>query len=160
MAQRLKRLPGMWKTRVQSLGREDPLEKEMATHSSTLAWRIQWREEPGRLQSMGSQRAEKGTLPLLPCRSAVPDSPEGPVPARLVDKLPQAELELQVTQIVSFIYTYLLLISSLGNMEIFLMSEETELDFPGGTVVKNLLAKAGVTGSIPAPGRFHMPQGS
>ena len=49
MAQRLKRLPGMWKTRVRSLGRENPLEKEMATHSSTLAWRIPWKEEPGRL---------------------------------------------------------------------------------------------------------------
>ena len=56
MAQRLKRLPGMRETRVRSLGQEDPLEKEMATHSSTLAWRIPWREEPGRLQSMGSQR--------------------------------------------------------------------------------------------------------
>ena len=55
MAQRLKRLPGMRETRVQSLGREDPLKKEMANHSSTLAWRIPWREEPGRLQSMGSQ---------------------------------------------------------------------------------------------------------
>ena len=49
MAQRLKRLPGMWETRVRSLGREDPLEKEMATQSSTLAWRIPWREERGRL---------------------------------------------------------------------------------------------------------------
>ena len=56
VAQRLKRLPGMRETRVRSLGWEDPLEKEMATHSSTLAWRIPWREEPGRLQSMGSQR--------------------------------------------------------------------------------------------------------
>ena len=56
MAQRLKHLPGMQKTQVQSLGLEDPLEKEMATHSSTLAWRIPWREEPGRLQSMWSQR--------------------------------------------------------------------------------------------------------
>ena len=56
VAQRLKCLPGMWETRVRSLGREDPLEKEMATYSSTLAWRIPWREEPGRLQSMGSQR--------------------------------------------------------------------------------------------------------
>ena len=55
MAQRLKHLPGMRETQVRSLGREDPLEKEMATHSSTLAWRIPWREEPGRLQSMGSQ---------------------------------------------------------------------------------------------------------
>ena len=56
MAQRLKCLPGLQETRVRSLGWEDPLEKEMATHSSTLAWRIPWREEPGRLQSMGSQR--------------------------------------------------------------------------------------------------------
>ena len=56
MAQRLKRLTGMQETWVRSLGREDPLEKEMATHSSTPAWRIPWREEPGRLQSMGSQR--------------------------------------------------------------------------------------------------------
>ena len=56
VAQRLKRLPGMQETGIRSLGREDPLEKEMATHSSTLAWRIPWREEPGRLQFMGSQR--------------------------------------------------------------------------------------------------------
>ena len=56
VAQRLKRPPGMRETRVRSLGWEDPLEKEMATHSSTLAWRIPRREEPGRLQSMGSQR--------------------------------------------------------------------------------------------------------
>ena len=46
----------MRETQVLSLGREDPLEKEMATHSSTLAWKIPWMEEPGRLQSMGSQR--------------------------------------------------------------------------------------------------------
>ena len=56
VAQRLKRLPAMWETRVQSLSWEDPLEKEMATHSSTLAWKIPWTEEPGRLQFMGSQR--------------------------------------------------------------------------------------------------------
>ena len=56
VAQRLKRLPAMWETWVRSLGREDPLEKEMATHSSILAWRIPWTEEPGGLQSMGSQR--------------------------------------------------------------------------------------------------------
>ena len=56
MAQRLKRLPAMPETRVRSLGQEDPLEKEMATHSSTLAWKIPWTEEPSRLQSMGSQR--------------------------------------------------------------------------------------------------------
>ena len=56
VAHTVKRLSTMWETRVRSLGREDPLEKEMATHSSTLAWRIPWREETGRLQSMGSQR--------------------------------------------------------------------------------------------------------
>ena len=52
----VKRLPAMWETQVRSLGREDSLEKEMATHSSTLAWKIPWMEEPGRLQSMESQR--------------------------------------------------------------------------------------------------------
>ena len=52
----LRRLPTMGETRVQSLSREDFLEKEMATHSSILAWKIPWTEEPGRLQSMGSQR--------------------------------------------------------------------------------------------------------
>ena len=52
MAQSVKSLPAMWENGVQSLGREDLLEKEMATHSSILAWRIPWIEEPGRLQSM------------------------------------------------------------------------------------------------------------
>ena len=56
VAQRVKCLPTMWETRVQPLGRQDLLEKEMATHSSILAWKIPWTVEPGRLQSMGSQR--------------------------------------------------------------------------------------------------------
>ena len=56
MAQRVKRLPAMQETWFRSLDQEDPLEKEMATHSSTLAWKIPWTEKPGRLQSMGSQR--------------------------------------------------------------------------------------------------------
>ena len=56
VAQRVKRLPAMWETWVQSLDQEDLLEKEKAIHSSTLAWKIPWTEEPGRLQSMGSQR--------------------------------------------------------------------------------------------------------
>ena len=55
VAQRIKCLPAMQETRVQSLGWEDPLEKEMATHSSTLVWKIPWTEEPGGLQSTGSQ---------------------------------------------------------------------------------------------------------
>ena len=56
MAQRLKCLPSMWETWVQSLGQEDSLEKEMATHSSILSWRIPWMEKPGGLQSRESQR--------------------------------------------------------------------------------------------------------
>ena len=56
MAQTIKNLPAMQETQIQSLGREDPLEKEMATHSSIFAWRIPWTEEPDGLQSMGSQR--------------------------------------------------------------------------------------------------------
>ena len=53
----VKHLPAMRETWVRSLGREDPLEKEMATHSRTLAWKIPWMEEPDRPQSIGSQRA-------------------------------------------------------------------------------------------------------
>ena len=56
VARMVKSLPTMWQTRVQSLGQEDPQEKEMATLSSILAWRIPWMEEPSRLQSIGSQR--------------------------------------------------------------------------------------------------------
>ena len=68
MAQRVKGLSAMQETLVRSLGRDDPLEKEMATHSSTIAWKIPWTEEPGRLQSMGSQsqtQLSDFTLPLL-----------------------------------------------------------------------------------------------
>ena len=56
MAQRVKSVPAVQETQVQSLGQEDPLEKEVATHTSILAWKIPWVEEHGRLQSMGSQR--------------------------------------------------------------------------------------------------------
>ena len=52
----VKRLPAVQEMQARSLGQEDPLEKEMATHSSTLAWKSPWTEEPGRLQSMGSKR--------------------------------------------------------------------------------------------------------
>ena len=55
VAQMVKNPPAVWETQVQSLGQEDLLEKEMATHSSILAWRIPWTEDPGRLQSIGSQ---------------------------------------------------------------------------------------------------------
>ena len=56
VAQTVKHLPAVWETQLQSLGWEDPLQKEMATHFSTLAWKILWTEEPGQLQPMGSQR--------------------------------------------------------------------------------------------------------
>ena len=56
VAQMVKHMPAMWETWVQSLDQEDPLEKEIATQSSTLVWKIPWMEEPGRLQSMGPQR--------------------------------------------------------------------------------------------------------
>ena len=56
VAQTVKHLPTMQWTWVRSLGREEALEKEMATHSSILAWKVPWMEEPGKLQSMGSQR--------------------------------------------------------------------------------------------------------
>ena len=59
----VKHLPAMWETQVQSLSWEDPLEKEMATHSSILAWKISWTEEPGGLQSMG--RKESGMTERL-----------------------------------------------------------------------------------------------
>ena len=58
VAQRLKRLPAVQETWVPSLGREDPLEKETATHSSILAWRIPWTEEPGGLQSTGHKESD------------------------------------------------------------------------------------------------------
>ena len=56
VAQMVKNLPAIWKTQVRSLGQEDPLKEEMASHSSSLAWKIPWTEEPGRLESMGSQK--------------------------------------------------------------------------------------------------------
>ena len=67
----VKRLPTTWETRVQSLGQEDPLEKEMAPQSSILAWKIPWMEEPGRLQPMGLQsrtRLSDFTLHIMQIR--------------------------------------------------------------------------------------------
>ena len=65
MAQTVKHLPAMWGTWVQSLGQEDPLEKEMAAHSSIAAWKIPWTEEPCRLQSMGSHRVRHDSATSL-----------------------------------------------------------------------------------------------
>ena len=69
MAQRVKHLPAVWETQVRSLGREDPLEEEMATHSGILAWRLPWTEETGGLQSMGLK--ESGTTKRLPFPSSL-----------------------------------------------------------------------------------------
>ena len=71
VAQTVKRLSTMRETRVRSLGWEDPLEKEMAIHSRTIAWKIPWAEEPGRLQSMGSQRVRHDWATSLHFTSAV-----------------------------------------------------------------------------------------
>ena len=65
VAQTVKRLPIIWEPQVRSLGWEDPLEKEMATHSHTLAWKIPWTEEPGGLQSMGPQRVRHDSATSL-----------------------------------------------------------------------------------------------
>ena len=66
VTQSVKNLPKMWETWVQSLGQEDPLEKEMATHSSILAWRNPWTEGPGELQSMGSQKVRYDEVTFPP----------------------------------------------------------------------------------------------
>ena len=73
VAQTVKRLCTMWETWVRSLGREDPLEKEMAIHSSTIAWSIPWTEEPGRLQSMGFFRQEHWSGLLFPSPGDLPN---------------------------------------------------------------------------------------
>ena len=62
LAQLVKNWPAMWETWVQSLGWEDPLEKEMIIHSSILAWEIPWTEKPGGLQFMGSQESQKSDI--------------------------------------------------------------------------------------------------
>ena len=76
MGQMVNRLSTMWEIRVQSLGWEDPLEKEMAIHSSTIAWKILWTEEPGRLQSVGSERVghDWATSLKVKAREKVPNS--------------------------------------------------------------------------------------
>ena len=71
VAQTVKNLPEMQETQVQSLGPEDLLEKGMATHSSILAWRILWTEEPGGLQSMGSQRFRHDWETNIACQNTI-----------------------------------------------------------------------------------------
>ena len=71
VAQTVKHLPAMWETQVRFLGQEDPLEKEMANHSSTLAWKTPWTEEPDRLRSMGSQRVTERLRFSIFCRQLI-----------------------------------------------------------------------------------------
>ena len=93
MAQTAKRLPTMWKTWVQSLGREDLLEKEMATHSSILAWKTPWMEEPRRLQSIGSQRVGHNWATSLSL--SLPSEPPGKAyPSCLVSIKPGSHVEV------------------------------------------------------------------
>ena len=77
----VKHLPAVQKTQVRSLGQEDPLEKEMATHSSILAWEIPWTEEPGRLQSMGLQRVGHDWSDLAAAAAAAAGGSNGKVSA-------------------------------------------------------------------------------
>ena len=90
MAQMVKNLPAMWETWVRSPGGEDPLEKRMTTHSSILAWRIPWTEEPGGLQSVGSHRVDTTAAAAKSLQScpnlcdAIDGSPPGsPIPGIL-----------------------------------------------------------------------------
>ena len=85
VAQMVKRLPAMLETRAQSLGREDPMEKEMAIHSSTLAWKIPWTEEPCRIPSMGSQRANSLTHSLTALHKITKNIPNQDRGFQLVD---------------------------------------------------------------------------
>ena len=133
VAQRLNHLPAMRETWVQSLGQEDPLEKEMATYSSILAWRMPWMEEPGGLHAMGSQRVRHDWATSLTWLW----SPQRKFPWLLyLNKFP-------------FIIFYL------NSPSLFFISSTvTCCYFPGGSMVKNLPANAGDTGLIPGLGRF------
>ena len=82
VVQRVKRLPAMQETRVRSLGQEDPLEKEMATHSSILAWRSPWAEEPGGLQSTGSSALLGRTTPSLGWKKVQKKTTSAPIPKK------------------------------------------------------------------------------
>ena len=79
----VKNLPVMQETQVHSLGQEDPLEKRIATHSSVLAWRILWTEEPGELQSMGSQRVRHDRVTKPPPFTKITSVLTFPLPASL-----------------------------------------------------------------------------
>ena len=107
VAQRLKCLPGMRETRVRTLGREDPLEMETATPSSTLAWRIPWREEPGRLQSMGLQRVRRDFTFSLSVSSVTQSCPTlcGPMDWSLPDSSVYGILQARILEWVAISFS-------------------------------------------------------
>ena len=98
VTQMVKNLPAVWETWVWSLGREDPLEKEMAIHSSTIAWKIPWTEEPGRLQSTGSQRVGHNWVTSLSFPSLVFLPREFHGQRSLVSYSPWGRKELDTTE--------------------------------------------------------------
>ena len=98
MAQMVKSLPAMWETWVQSLDREDPLEKEMAIHSSILTWKIPWMEEPNRLQSMGFFRQKYWSGLPFPSPGDIPEPEiESRSPALQADALPSEPKPLLIS---------------------------------------------------------------
>ena len=110
MAQRVKRLPAMRETRVQSLDWEDPLEKEMATHFSILTWKIPWIERPGRLQSMGSQRVGHDWATSLALKSKnIPPHHHHRRPAKQAKKLSKTydEIDLKYHLFSQYMYSVL-----------------------------------------------------
>ena len=134
-------------TRVLSLGREDSLEKEMATRSSTLAWKTPWTEEPGRLQSPGSQ---SGTQPST--------STQGALYSHAWNSLEETESNWCLKDLLSILlFNFILMIVSLlfgGNICLFILNNFTSQDFPGGPVVKSPSCTAGGVGWIPGSGNL------
>ena len=123
----------MWETQVWSLSWEDPLEKEMATHSSILAWRIPWTEEPGRPQSTGSQRVGHDWT---------------------------TSLHFIYIYICIYTHIHILLLLFLWRTltdTAIIQDKNSNPGFPGGSVVNNPPANAGTRGSLPGPGRSHTP---
>ena len=144
----------MWETQVQSLSQEDPLEKEMATHSSTLAWRIPWREEPGRLQSMGSQRVGHDwvtslTQSMLEHLSTVRKS----VTRQKRSELP-GSVNRHFCSILSKIsIRHLAHAKCMDVHECIVSIPNGSRGFPGISGIRNPPANAGDMGSIPESGR-------
>ena len=166
----------MWETGVWSLGLEDPLEKEMATHPSTLAWKTPWMEEPGRLQPMWSQRVGHDwvTSPSLFHRlknHKLWDAPEQ-IQSQLWPnkcRLSLVPICLECNMVVNpgpgtespqnreqpDVGSECVLMSYFSSLiNVFLTSYSR--DVPGGPVAKNMPVNTGDTGLIPGPGRSHM----